>query len=79
MSLADICRRTGWDEGFVSQVALLQFYSKVRKIKADRVVLMLFKLLKPWLEQGFISGCRTNMKLFAFYKLGLFVDEVSTF
>ena len=74
-SLSEIYNRLGDDEEFVSQVSLLSFYEKVHRLHLDWAVLWPYRLLKNWLESGFESGHRVGMRLFAFYKLGFFIQK----
>jgi len=53
-------------------ISLLRFYQKIRKFES--IVLWLFLLTKPLisclLSKGYVS-----LKLFDFYKLGLFIEQ----
>lgn len=71
-SLCGIYRRMGADPDFVSQVSLLRFYTKVRCAHLLWLVSGAFTLFRKSLEWGFTTGRCTNMRLFSFYKLGLF-------
>lgn len=75
-SLADIYRWMGNDKEFVKQVSLLRFYDCTQRWKLNRCIYCLFKLVKPWIAEGLKRGERVNMKLFAFYKLGLLIENI---
>lgn len=71
-SLWEIARRMEGDAAFAGQVSLLSFYAKVRRLHLAAPVRWTFSLLRRPLEKAFATGRMANMKLFAFYKLGLF-------
>lgn len=75
-SLAEIYRWMGQERGFADQVALLRCYRLLHRFKVDGFIYALYRLVRPWLKEGFVSGKRVNMKLFAFYKLGLLTENL---
>jgi glycosyltransferase involved in cell wall biosynthesis len=62
-----------YDKGFIDEVNLLRTYYKIRKIKVDLIIFMIFSLIKNLLRKLLISGV-VNLKLFDFYKLGFFIS-----
>lgn len=73
-SLVEIYRRLGHDSAFVGQVALLKFYRRVQDARLIWAVRLGYGLSHRLLEWAFARGLCVNMTLFAFYKLGLFVQ-----
>lgn len=68
----------GWkrdDLQFIKEVSLLSFYSRLRRLRLDTLAGSLFRLMRPALERGFLSGRHVSTKAFAFYKLGLFIQN----
>ena len=73
-SLADIYEWKKDDREFLKQGALLDFYSKVKKLRMATIIGWVYRLSQPLLEKGFINGKHVSMRAFAFYKLGLFIQ-----
>ena len=72
LSLISILNFEEYHQDLMEGISLLRFYQKIRKFES--IVLWLFLLTKPLisclLSKGYVS-----LKLFDFYKLGLFIEQ----
>ncbi len=70
INLVQILKYVNFDKEFVNDITILRFYNKIKKIeKIIRVTFIVFNPLIIWfLSRGFV-----NLKMFDFYKLGLFI------
>lgn len=76
ISLAEIYDRMCEDQRFCESVRLLRTYNRVRRMRLQGLVYIVFKLLKTPMERHFLSGDWISLKQFSFYKLGLFIKEL---
>lgn len=74
VSLWHIYSRMYRDWFFVDGVRLLRVYEGLQRWHLLTPVRIVYRCLRKPLERGFKSGRCVNMKLFAFYKLGRFID-----
>ncbi len=61
-----------YHQDLIKDISLLRFYKKIRKY--ENIVLWLFLLKKPIIKALLKKGY-VNLRLFDFYKLGLFIEQ----
>ena len=69
-NLIRILQFVNWNKDLINDISLLRFYNKVKKGKW--MIYISFLLFKPFIVLLFKKGY-INLKLFDFYKLGLFI------
>jgi len=66
---------TLWQSGKLTEAKLLHFFEKCRQLRLLRLLYWLFQLSVPFLRYYFTHRHGTNLKLFDFYKLGVFIEN----
>lgn len=69
-NLVTILQRKGNDKDFMKELQLLNYYNKVKPFEG--LILIAFMLAEPFIHFVLTKGW-VNLKLFDFYKLGLFI------
>lgn len=64
------------DQLFCHSVKLLNTYGKVRRMGLQRIVYLFFKFFKNSIESQLVNGTFFSLKLFSFYKLGVFIQKL---
>ncbi len=64
-----------WQSGKLTEARLLHFFEQCRRLYLIRPLHALFQLAKPWLHSYFLQRHQTNLWLFDFYKLGVFIQH----
>lgn len=59
---------------FFKHIALIHFYERIKAKKLENIAYYIFTLCKPILRFTLVKGY-INLKLFSFYKLGLFIEQ----
>lgn len=64
------------DQRFCESVNLLRVYARVKSLGLQKTVYRLYKMLKEPIESQLVSGTLVSIKLFSFYKLGMFIEKM---
>lgn len=64
------------DQRFCHSVRLLNTYANVRRLGLQGLVYKIFMIIKSPLESQFARGTGISLKMFSFYKLGIFIQKM---
>lgn len=76
-NLVYIIKYQDYDNDFMEDVTILDFYQKLKNNKKDGLVYFFYKLFGPFIRFLLLKGF-VNLKLFDFYKLGFMMHSFKT-